>query len=177
MKKIILILAAILIGYTATAQYISSNADGTIKEIKPGMKYRELKKYYDYKDYTKESGQYRSPGGVGVASYFVPGLGEMICGEGWRGTAFLGGWLACHFVTLVGISELSDAVYWSGIAGAQALRIISCVDAIRVAKVKNMYKHDLEGNSLEVDMYPSMNCIKTAEGIQPTAGLTLALRF
>ena len=177
MKKIILILAAILIGYTATAQYISSNADGTIKEIKPGMKYRELKKYYDYKDYTKESGQYRSPGGVGVASYFIPGLGEMICGEGWRGTAFLGGWLACHFVTLVGISELSDAVYWSGIAGAQALRIISCVDAIRVAKVKNMYKHDLEGNSLEVDMYPSMNCIKTAEGIQPPAGLTLALRF
>lgn len=142
------------------------------------MKYKDLKEYYNYKDYEKMPDQYRSPVGAGIASYLIPGLGEMISGSGWRGTAFLGGWLACHFVTLVGIAELSDAIYWSGIAGAQALRIISCIDATRVAKVKNMYKRDLKGAyAYEFDMYPSMNYIKTAEGIQPTAGLTLALRF
>lgn len=32
-------------------------------------------------------------------------------------------------------------------------------------------------SALDVDLYPSMNYIKTAEGIQPTAGLTLAFRF
>ncbi len=130
------------------------------------MKYRDLKELYDYKDYTKDMRQDYRPGGVGVASYLIPGLGEMICGEGWRGAAFMAGWLACHYITLTGIAELSDALYWSGIAGAQALRVISCVDAIRVAKVKNMYS-----------LYPSMTYIKTVDGIQPTAGLTFALRF
>lgn len=169
MKRFVLILAVMLIGYSASAQ--------TSEGIHPGMKYRELKEYYNYKDYTKMPDQYRSPAGVGFASYMIPGLGEMRCGEGWRGTLFLGGWLACHYVTLTGIAELSDAIYWSGIAGAQVLRIISCIDATRVAKVKNMYKHDLKGYSLDFDVYPSMNYIKTAEGIQPTTGLTFALRF
>jgi hypothetical protein len=169
MKRFVLILAVLFIGYSASAQ--------TPEGIQPGMKYKDLKEYYSCKDYTKMPDQYRSPVGVGVASYLIPGLGEMISGEGWRGVAFMGGWLACHYVTLVGIFELSDAIYWSSIVGAQALRIISCVDATRVAKVKNMYKRDLKGYSLDVDMYPSMNYIKTAEGIQPTAGLTLALRF
>lgn len=169
MKRFLLIFAVLFIGYSASAQ--------TPEGIEPGMKYRELKEYYSYKDYEKMPDQYRSPAGVGVASYLIPGLGQMICGEGWRGTAFLGGWLACHFVTLTGIAELSDAMYWSGIAGAQALRIISCIGATRVAKVKNMYKRDLGEYALEVDLYPSMNYIKTAEGIQPATGFTLALKF
>jgi hypothetical protein len=169
MKRFLLIFAVLFIGYSASAQ--------TPEGIQPGMKYKDLKEYYSYKDYEKMPDQYRSPAGVGVASYLIPGLGQMLCGEGWRGTAFLGGWLACHFVTLTGIAELSDAIYWSGIAGAQAFRILSCMDATRVAKVKNMYKHDLGGYSLEMDLYPSMNYIRTAEGIQPTTGLTFALRF
>ena len=170
MKRFILVLAALLIGYVASAQYQ--------EKIEPGMKYKELKEYYNYKDYVKEPDQAHSPVGVGIASYLIPGLGEMICGSGWRGAAFMGGWLACHFVSLVGIAELSDAIYYSGIAGAQALRIISCIDATRVAKVKNMYKRDLKGMyALDVDLYPSMNYMKTAEGIQPISGLTLAVRF
>ncbi len=169
MKRFLLIFAVLFIGYSTSAQ--------TSEGIQPGMKYRELKEYYSYKDYEKMPDQYRSPAGVGVASYLIPGLGQMICGEGWRGTAFLGGWLACHFVTLTGIAELSDAIYWSGIAGAQALRIISCIGATRIAKVKNMYKRDLGGYALEVDLYPSMNYIKTTEGILPATGFTLALKF
>ena len=158
MKKFILILTVLLIGYSAAAQ--------VPERTQSRMKYKDLKELYDYKDYTKDMRQDYRPGGVGVASYLIPGLGEMICGEGWRGAAFMGGWLACHFVTLTGVAELSDAIYYSGIIGAQALRIISCVDAIRVAKVKNMYS-----------LYPSMTYIKTADGIQPTAGLTFAFRF
>ena len=169
MKRFVLIILALLIGYAASAQ--------SLEKIRPGMKYRELKEYYNYKDYEKVPDQYRRPAGTGFASYMIPGLGQMICGEGWRGAIFLGGWLACHYVTLTGIAELSDAIYWSGIAGAQAFRILSCMDATRVAKVKNMYRHDLKGYSLEMDLYPSMNYIKTAEGIQPTTGLTFALRF
>lgn len=170
MKRFILVFAALLIGYVASAQYTEN--------IEPGMKYRELKEYYSCKDYTKAPDQAHSPVGVGIASYLIPGLGEMICGEGWRGVAFTGGWLACHFITIVGIANLSDAIYYSSIVGAQAIRIISCIDAVRVAKVKNMYKRDLKAKyAFDVDLYPSMNYIKTAERIQPTAGLTLAVRF
>lgn len=170
MKKIILLLAVMMIGYTASAQ--------TPEGICPGMKYKELKEYYNYKDYVKAPDQYRSPVGVGIASFVIPGLGQMICGEGWRGVAYLGGWLASHFVTLCGIAELNDYIYYAGITGAVAMRAISTVGATRIAKVKNMYKRDLAGSySLEVDLYPSMNYVKTVEGVQPTAGLTFALRF
>ena len=163
-------MAALLVGYAASAQYVEN--------LEPGMKYRELKEYYSYKDYTKMPDQAHSPAGVGIASYLIPGLGEMICGEGWRGAAFMGGWLAAHFVALTGVFELSDAIYWTGVIGAQAIRVVSCVDAVRVAKVKNMYKRDLNGTgSLGLDLYPSMNYIRTADRVQPIAGLTMAVRF
>ena len=170
MKRFMIVLAALLIGYAASAQ--------TPEGIKPGMKYRELKEYYNYKDYTKTDDQVHSPAGVGIASYLIPGLGEMICGSGWRGAIFMGGWLACHYCCIASIMELSDAMYYTSVLGAQAIRIISCIDATRVAKVKNMYKRDLKGMyALDVDLYPSMNYMKTAEGIQPISGLTLAVRF
>ena len=79
MKRFLLILTVLFIGYSASAQ--------TPEGIQPGMKYKDLKEYYDYKDYVKMPDQYRSPAGAGVASYLIPGLGEMICGSGWRGTA------------------------------------------------------------------------------------------
>lgn len=68
----------------------------------------------------------------------------MICGEGWRGTAFLGGWLAGHVVAVVGIAELSDAIYYIGVTGAIATRVVSTIDATRIAKVKNMHYRDLK---------------------------------
>ena len=170
MKRFILVFAALLIGYVASAQYVGN--------IEPGMKYRELKGYYSYKDYTKMPGQEHRPVGIGITSYLIPGLGEMICGEGWRGAAFMGGWLACHYCTIVGIMELSDAIYWTSIAGAFTMRVLSCVDATRVAKVKNMYQNDLtKYYALDVDLYPSLNYVKTATGVQPTTGFTLAVRF
>ena len=59
-----------------------------------------------------------------------------------------------------------------------AVEIAAIVDAVRVAKVKNMYDQDMRNNySLDVNIYPSFNYTHTANGIQPTAGLTLAMRF
>lgn len=174
MKKIVLILAALLIGCSASAQIVPTNGDGPKTE----MKYKDLKKIYDHKDYTREQDQSYRPTGVAVASFFIPGLGEMICGEGWRGTAFLGTWLAGHFVALVGIAELSDNIYYTGVIGALATRVVSTIDASRIAKVKNMYNRDLkEKNALDVSLYPSISYIKTAEGVQPTTGLTLSISF
>ena len=172
-------------GRNEVVQYRSSQYDpllygtrGPIEGIRPGMKYRELKNYYNYREYTRGLVQHHSPAGVGIASFFIPGLGEMICGEGWRGAAYLGGWLASNVVSIIGIQQLSDPIYLVGVAGSLVIKIASIVDAVRVAKVKNMYERDLMRTyALEVDLYPSMNYVKTASGIQPTTGLTLALRF
>ena len=172
-------------GRNEVVQYSSSQYDpllygtrGPVEGIVPGMKYKDLKELYNYKEYTRGLVQHHSPGGAGIASFFIPGLGEMICGEGWRGTAFLGGWLAANVVSVVGIQQGSDVVYLVGGLGALTVKIISIVDATRVAKVKNMYERDLMRTyAFDVDLYPSMDFIQTANGLQPTAGLTLAFRF
>ena len=149
-----------------------------VEGIRPGMKYKELKKYYDYKEYTRGLIQHHNPTAVGVASFFIPGLGEMICGEGWRGVAYLGGWLASNVISVIGIQQRSEVLYLIGCAGTLGTEIFSIIDAVRVAKVKNMYERDLMRTyAFDVDLYPSVNYISTAKGIQPTAGLTLAFRF
>lgn len=144
--------------------------------IRPGMKYRELKELYDHKAYVRGLVQHHNPAGVGVGSFFIPGLGQMICSEGWRGTAFLGGWLAANVVQALGLQYGSEEVYLLGLAAGLSVRIWSVVDATRVAKVKNMYERDLM-RTYSFDVYPSVNYIKTTNGLQPTAGITLAMRF
>jgi hypothetical protein len=83
---------------------------------------------------------------------------------------------------LTGISAIaeSDTLVLMGIAGLLAIDICAIVDGVRVAKVKNMYMDDLRKSGyygLDVDFYPSVNYVRTTSGVQPTAGMTLALRF
>ena len=146
--------------------------------IRPGMKYHELKDFYNHKEYVRGLVQHHNPAGVGVGSFFIPGLGQMICGEGWRGTAFLGGWLAANVVQALSIQYGSEWFYLAGLAAGLSVKIWSTVDATRVAKVKNMYERDLMRlASVDLEMYPSVNYIRTSSGLQPTAGLTLAMKF
>lgn len=151
-----------------------------VQGIKPGMKYREYRHLYNPKEYTRGLVQTHNPAGVGVASYFIPGLGQMICGEGWRGVAFLGGSCFGYGLMMGGAIHLGDPepLVWGGLAIMLTSQIWSIIDAVQVAKIKNMYERDLMRTySLEVDLYPSFDCVKTASGLQPTAGLTLAMRF
>ena len=140
--------------------------------IRPG------KEYYNHKEYVRGLIQHHNPAGVGVGSYFLPGLGQMICGEGWRGGAYLAGWLASLTCQSIAIQQDSEPAYLICAAAGAAIRICSVVDAVRVAKVKNMYERDLmRMASVDMELYPSVNYIKTSSGIQPAAGLTLAMRF
>ena len=98
MKRLFIILAITLATATAAlAQEKTEQADqateNTAVELLPGMKYRNLKHIYDYKDYQPSVYVSRSPGGMGVASFFIPGLGQMISGEIGRGLAWMGGHL------------------------------------------------------------------------------------
>lgn len=148
--------------------------------VAPMMKYKEMAKVYDYRLYQKSLYDRYSPAGSGVASFFIPGLGQMICGEWGRGFAWLGGHVGCYMLTGISAIAESDTLVLMGIAGLLAIDICSIVDGVRVAKVKNMYMEDLRRSGyygLDVDIYPSVNYVRTTSGVQPTAGMTLALRF
>ena len=148
--------------------------------VAPMMKYKEMAKVYDYRLYQKSLYDRYSPAGSGVASFFIPGLGQMICGEWGRGFAWLGGHVGCYMLTGISAIAESDTLVLMSIAGLLAIDICSIVDGVRVAKVKNMYMEDLRKSGyygLDVDLYHSVNYVHTASGIQPTAGMTLALRF
>jgi hypothetical protein len=152
--------------------------------IAPGMKYKHLKALYNYRGFTPTLADRYSPAWSGVASFFIPGLGQMICGEVGRGFAWLGGSVSCTI-----IAGVSNGFALCGSAGGAAtclvaslgvlaIDICAIVDGVRVAKVKNMYEQDLRKlYTLDFNLYPSVNYIQTAYGAQPTAGMTLALKF
>ena len=142
-------------------------------------KYKEMAKMYDFREYTRSVYDQYSPAGSGVASFFIPGLGQMICGEWGRGFAWLGGSIGCYLVTAVSAAADAPVLTLMSAAGLLAVDICAIVDGVRVAKVKNMYMSDLRasGYAFDVDLYPSINYVKTSTGVQPTAGMTLALRF
>lgn len=152
-----------------------------VEGLKPDMKYREIRKLYSPKMYTRGLVQNYNPGWSGVASYFIPGLGQMVCGEVGRGFAFLGGAAAGFTLLMTGSAMDADSgalIGLVGLAGYLTSHIWSIVDAVQVAKVKNMYEQDLYRTySLKMDMYPSVQCVKTPSGLKPAAGMTFAVRF
>lgn len=180
MKKILFITAFILVsGAMAMAQD---------DNVTPGMKYKELKLLYNYQDYVPGLADRYTPGWIGVASFFIPGLGECICGEWGRGLGKFGGNLLLGIVASGALYTMSYAdvnppegavpIALACSAGMLAIDIWSIIDAVRIAKVKNMYEQDLKRlYSFDVQLSPSVNYIPNGNALQPVAGLTLALRF
>ena len=141
-----------------------------------GMKYKELKNIYSPRDYDNRGFSRYSPAWAGVGSFFITGLGQMCCGEFWRGFGQFGVNLGLGIVAL----SAEDAGLYTTVALARlAYGVWSIVDAVRVAKVKNMYESDLRSlrSSVSVDMYPSFNTIPTNSGMGVAPGMTLSLTF
>lgn len=169
--------------------------------IRPGMKYKQYKNLYNTSEYMGMPGDPHTPWVAGVTSFLIPGLGQMICGEVGRGFAYLGGTIGIGLVGYLGAAGLfyygkgymdgesqgNNAALIAGTVllyacsfGVLALDICAIVDAVKVAKIKNMYIQDLRKQSMAVDMklYPSVNYVPTAgSGMQPTVGMTFALNF
>lgn len=167
--------------YGDYSQYVSH-----VEGIRPGMKYNELKHLYNRAEYVSLPGDPYSPAWSGVASFVIPGLGQMICGEVGRGFAYLGGQAALCLVTGVSSSLFAAYDYWAlsgvvaivGSLGVIAVDVCSIVDAVRVAKVKNMYTQDLRNNySFDIKLHPSVDVMQVGNKLQPTVGMTLALKF
>ena len=159
-----------------------------VENLRPNMKYKELKGLYNYKEYESTFADRYSPGWTGVASAFIPGLGECINGEWGRGLGKFFGNVALTTAANVFVQKSYVDSYptWQtdivvGVvcyAAALGLDIWSIVDAVRIAKVKNMYEQDLKKTyAIDVDHYPSIDYIQLASGVQPTTGFTFVVRF
>ena len=147
MKKLCLITFSIIILYTA------ANAQ-----------YKIIKSKYDYRTYKYQAGDPYNPGIAGFASLLIPGLGQMSSGAGGRGAAFLGGFVGCITIYAIGSSHYyEDAEGDTWRAGSViyryfrciAIDIISVIDAVRVAKVTNLYFRDkyMTSYSLKISPY------------------------
>lgn len=149
----------------------------------PGLAYREYRPYYRPSDYMPVYGEPYSPAWAGIASFFIPGLGQMVSGEVGRGCAFLGGTIGLGLLTGLGTAALFDNVAGTVVALVGSVAMLSVdiwaiVDAVQVAKVKNMYYRDVrQGYSLDMKIYPSVGYMPSSSGAQTSVGLALALEF
>ena len=166
MKKLYLTIASVLILYTAV-----------------NAQYKTNKLKYDYRTYKHQAGDPYNPGIAGFASLLIPGLGQMSSGAGGRGAAFLGGFVGCITIYAIGsshyyVDEEGDhggpVPLYIGLLGALAVDLISVIDAVRVAKVTNLYFRDKYMTSYSLKVSPYIGSF-SSEKIP--LGLSLKLRF
>ena len=169
--------------------------------VMPGLKYRDIKDLYDPYFYSHQPGDPYSRFLAGTGSFFFTGLGQGIDGEWGRAFNFFAAywglralaWATADYVYYDFSNGFHSDVSYNGISavfrlGVTAMKIWSIVDAIRVAKVKNMYHQDLRrgysGLDFKVEPFLSMEPSVAPYGIeaamqkrQPVAGLSLRVSF
>ena len=181
MKRLIIVLA-ILFGFSVAA---------SAQAIQPGMKYREYKKYYDYHLYEHQKGDPYSRFWTGAASFVIPGLGQIFEGEWVRGLLFIAGNAALYSGYRANMNVEYDSagnvvsatpdgpLAYVCFFGQLGLDLWSIIDAVHVAKIKNMYYQDLKAmrGSLDIDLEPYFAYTPSSNGITPAAGFSLKLNF
>lgn len=164
------------------------------------MRYRDYKSLYDARNYVPRYGDPYDPFLAGVASYFIPGLGQTVCGEVGRGIGFFLGTELMMAGTIVSIAltpgELDVSYYGEQtvirkpttgdhlrnltmIAGTCARYVWNICDAVKVAKIKNLYARDLRARMAtpEMSLEPYINSAPAAAGSQLVGGLALRVNL
>lgn len=127
----------------ATSQ---TNHAGKVSDKDLTESYRILKKEYSYKNYTFDSNDMYNPYLSGFAS-IVPGLGQVITGEPGRGLLYIGGMGVSVITFLVGYgmawdrgsgNTVAEVVLITGFTGFLTFYFANIVNAVRIAKVKNL---------------------------------------
>lgn len=155
--------------------------------------YAVNKTKYDYRTYVYKLGDPYNPSVAGLTSFLIPGLGQMISGEGGRGVAFLAGEVGCIVIYYVGcvqaINALEDDIWGDeyqgeglglmvvGLLGTLAVDIWSIVDAVRVAKVNNLAWRDQNATGFNIQIQPYINTEHIESACNTQIGLTMKLNF
>ena len=161
----------------------------TTYNVKEGMSYSEYKDFYDKKMYVHQLGDPYNPSGAGVASFFIPGLGQGIADEWGRGALFflanlgLGIGSGITYYGMLNYREpykTNNTYYFLIITATRlAIDIWSITDAVKIAKVKNMYNQDIRGKrtaQLDCTLTPFITTTPTLRN-DNTAITGLSLNF
>ncbi|MGZ5242556.1 MAG: hypothetical protein ACXWDO_07625 [Bacteroidia bacterium] len=147
--------------------------------------YSDDKKLYDHKSYKYLTSDKYHPAMAGVASYVLPGLGQIYCNETSRGFRFMSGFGGAILVGMTGgvmqiYNDLNGQKNYTGgiilVTGsltAAGIQIWSTVDAVRVAKVNNLSLRDKSTHSLII--LPSY--LTVANEKDHYAGLAIRIEF
>lgn len=154
--------------------------------------YKINKQNYDYKMYLPQQGDPYNPTAMGARS-IISGLGQILSGERGRGFAFMsatylfygsGFWLLSSTEAQSEIDDIFSYVFLrvmgAGLIFSGAVvNVWSIFDAVRVAKVNNMYFQDLQGelSSVKVELNPFVDTNNYLGKINASAGLTLKITF
>ena len=165
-----------------------------------GLRYRDYKRFYNKRDYIRMEGDPYSPWLAGWASYFIPGLGQCACGEWGRGLSFF---LGTYLTGSMAIASLADCTacyvydeqdycYYDSynrdcsgavtlLLAAGAIYVWNICDAVKVAKIKNMYYQDMYGrrNEIKLHIEPYLGCSPTpaVSGTNLASGVSLKVNF
>ncbi len=179
--------------------YDPQDLDRNNLPIKMNQKYKTNKLTYNSSMYISQPGDPYNPTVSGLASFFIPGLGQMLCGETARGLGFLGGFTGSYMVCLSGLvmaqgnynwadlnypggyyndkSELGAGLFLVGGVAMMATYIWSIFDAVKVAKVNNMYMQDLRKNHVSIQLKPYIDTKTYPNITDKPVGMTLKINF
>lgn len=165
--------------FNNTPNYANSTPN-TNQPIRVGMRYKEYNKLYDHHNYRPQPYDDYSPAWSGVASFIIPGLGQAICGEWGRGLAYFGSSVLISSVGGVVTALTYD--YWPifvTTAAVLTIDIMSIVDAVHVAKIKNMYYQDLRGQHANINFgfSPYLTYTNFTGTTNAVVGLSINLNF
>lgn len=150
---------------------------------------------FDYHSYVPEIGDVNNPAISGVCSFFIPGLGQVVSGETGRGIAFFGGYIGCLLVAEAGAIQItSNLAYYRynnignsnagvgtfliGLGGMAFVEVWSIVDAVKVAKVNNLYYRSVrKTSSLKMEMSPYTEKLSINNQVVTPVGLSMRVKF
>lgn len=179
-------------GNSYSSSQIMLNAAGEITE---GMKYSDYKHLYNARMYVHQPGDPYSRFWAGLASFFIPGLGECIDEQWGRGLLVMGINIGLYVLARTdatvtqsdGVTSIQYGNFGSIVVLARTgFGIWSIYDAVHIAKIKNMYYQDLRSlqAGLDVKIEPYFAYTPAASGqfctsntLQPVAGLTMRVVF
>ena len=98
-------------------------------------------------------GAAKSAWGSGIASFFIPGLGQFINGDVGAGFLFLGGNIICNTVML---STRNEGAFVAALVGGITINIWSIVNAAQVAKRVNVARGYELGRNTYLQIEPTL---------------------
>jgi len=163
---------------------------GSLSTISQAQRYSINKLKYDSNQYFPEPWDAYNPTMSGVASFIIPGLGQVTCGETLRGLAFFGGYAISGIICLDGMTgiwsenyyppsiETRQIMFLAGACGMIAMSIWSITDAVKVAKVNSMYIRDLRKMSqIRFEMSPYIDQLSINNQLSSPIGMTMRVKF